>query len=278
MELAGIGVILTGATGGIGSALAVELTAAGADVLAIGRRRDALTELGRACPTPGRLHALVADITLADDRARIVAAARALPRPALLVHAAACGRFGLFADGSDAEAGRLFATNVLAPMALTRSLLPLLSRQPEAAVVAVGSTFGSIGFPGFAEYSASKFALRGLFEALAREHADDTVRFQWLSPRATETAFNTTQVQAFNRATGTAVDPPAIVAHELLQAIRAGRLRKQLGWPEKLFVRINGALPSLVDRALRKTLPLVRLHAAPSPPCPSTQEPSHETP
>lgn len=80
--------------------------------------------------------------------------------------------------------------NLTVPMLLVQALLPAFVRQPHAAMVAVGSTFGSIGFAGFAGYSASKFGLRGLFEALAREHAGTSVRFQYLSPRATATAFN----------------------------------------------------------------------------------------
>lgn len=263
MDLRDIDVVLTGASGGIGAALAEGFCAAGARVLAIGRREAALVALVQRCAAD-RITPLAADITCAADRERIHAAASALLRPRLLVHAAAAGAFGLFADATDAEAAALFDTNVLAPIALTRRLLPLLEAQPAAAVVAIGSTFGSIGYPGFAAYSASKFALRGLFEALSREYADRPLAFQWLAPRATDTGFNPPAVQALNRALGSAVDRPDAVAQQLLQMIRAGQRRRQLGWPERLFVRLNGLLPGLVDRGLRNALPKVRQHAAPT--------------
>jgi hypothetical protein len=52
------------------------------------------------------------------------------------------------------------------------------------------------------------------------------------------------------------------VAVQIVQALRAGTRRRQLGWPEKLFAWLNGAFPALVDRGLRAALPVVRVHAA----------------
>lgn len=98
-------------------------------------------------------------------------------------------------------------------------------------------------------------------EGLAREYADTPLRFQYLSPRATRTAFNTPQVEAMNREMKVAQDDPADVAAQLVAAIASGRRRMQIGWPEKLFARINGALPGLVDRNLAAQLPIVRRHA-----------------
>ena len=80
---------------------------------------------------------------------------------------------------------------LVAPMLLVHALLPVLGTHAPASVVVVGSTFGSLAFPGFAAYSASKSGLRGLTEALAREYADTPLRFQYLSPRAARTPFNT---------------------------------------------------------------------------------------
>lgn len=259
MELNGKTVVLTGATGGIGSALALELCAEGAHVIAIGRRPAALETLRqRAAGRPGRLQPLVADINCARDRARIAEVASA---PDALIHAAALGSFGLFVDSDAAEREALFQTNVLAPMALTQALLPALLKRPEARVLAVGSTFGSLAHPGFAAYSASKFALRGFIEALGREHADSGLVAQWIAPRATDTAFNPPNVVALNKALKTHVDAVEDVAAQIVQALRAGTRRRQLGWPEKLFAWLNGALPALVDRGLRAALPVVRAHA-----------------
>jgi hypothetical protein len=68
-------------------------------------------------------------------------------------------------------------------------------------------------------------------------------------------------VEAMNREMKVAEDDPADVAAQLVAAIASGRLRMQIGWPEKLFARINGALPGLVDRSLKSQLAIVRRYA-----------------
>ncbi|MBN6102480.1 SDR family oxidoreductase [Xanthomonas sp. CFBP 8703] len=262
MDLRGRSVVLTGASGGIGAALCDELVAAGTRVLAVGRDPLRLAQVASRHPQ-GQVLALPADLCNDSGRAQLLAAARALQAPpSLLLIAHAQSGFGLFAEQSEQELRRMLETNLLAPMLLVRALLPLLQAQPQAAVVAVGSTFGSLGFPGFAGYSASKFGLRGLFEALAREYADSHVRFQYLAPRATRTAFNTAQVDALNQELKVGADTPEQVARALREAIERGDRRLQIGWPEKLFARLNGALPGLVDRSLKAQLPVVRRHAA----------------
>lgn len=265
MDLNGRSVILTGASGGIGAALCDELVAAGACVLAVGRDPVRLAQVAGRHPQ-GRVLPLPLDLSTPAGRAQLLGAAGALPiRPSLLLIAHAQSGFGLFAEQSEQDLRQLLDTNLMAPMLLVRALLPLLQAQPQATVVAVGSTFGSLGFPGFAGYSASKFGLRGLFEALAREYADSHVRFQYLAPRATRTAFNTAQVDAMNQELKVGADTPERVARALRQAIERGDRRLQIGWPEKLFARLNGALPGLVDRSLKAQLPVVRRHAARAP-------------
>jgi short-subunit dehydrogenase len=91
------------------------------------------------------------------------------------------------------------------------------------------------------------------------------VRFQYLSPRATRTPMNSAAVDALNAELGTAVDDPGAVAAQVVAAIERGDRRRQFGFPEKLFARINGALPALVDRALAGKLAAIRRHARPAP-------------
>jgi short-subunit dehydrogenase len=259
ISLNGRTVVLTGASGGIGAALAAAMVDAGATVVAVGRdpvKLNAMVHRHR----PGAVVPVTADLCTAAGRAAVVVQASTLS-PSLLVIAHAQGAFGLFEDQAEAELSALVQTNLVAPMLLIRALLPALQAQADAAVVTVGSTFGALAFPGFAAYSASKFGLRGLIEALGREHAGGTVRFQYLAPRATRTAFNTPAVDALNAELKTAQDDPGHVAAQLLAAIRRGDRRRQLGWPEKLFARLNGVFPALIDRALRGQLSIVRRHA-----------------
>lgn len=278
LDLRGRTVVLTGASGGIGAALTAEFVAAGARVLAIGRDAARLQRVVQAHPQ-GAVVALAADVAEADGRADIVSRARA-ENVSMLVLAHAQAAFGLFEAQSDDALERMLQTNLTAPMLLIRALLPTLraqaSAQAPAAVVAVGSTFGALAFPGFAGYSASKYGLRGLIEGLHREYADAPIRFQYLAPRATRTDFNSPAVVAMNRELKTAEDAPEAVAAMLRAAIERGAARKQLGWPESLFVRLNALLPGFVDRNLKRQLPVVRRHAASS--APSASAPSSSVP
>lgn len=265
MDLARCNVLVTGATGGIGRATVAALASAGARVLATGRHQPALDAL-RNVADGGRVTPFAAELIHGPGRARLAAAARALPGGLqAIVHAAGAGEFGIFDAQHAGGIERLVDTNLVAPMLLTHELLPDLDRNAQAAVLVVGSTFGAIGHPGFASYSASKFGLRGWCEAMARERRGGRVRFLYLSPRATRTAFNPPALEAANRALGVATDPPERVAQAIVESLRRGRARHQLGMAERLFVRINALLPGLVDRAIARQLPTLLAYAHPGP-------------
>jgi short-subunit dehydrogenase len=259
MEISGRTVLLTGASGGIGRAMAQRLADAGARLLLGARDAERLASLAAGL-APGAL-TVAADIATASGRLALVEAARAAAVD-VVIHNAGIQEFGLF-DEQDPEAlQRQLELNLSAPMLLTRELLPLLQQRNEAALVFVGSTFGSIGYPGFATYCASKFGLRGFAETLRRELSDSGVHVHYLAPRATRTELNAPLVVALNAALGTAMDEPSVVAGELLALLaRARGSERFVGWPEKLFVRINGVLPRLVDAALAGKLSTVRRFA-----------------
>lgn len=272
MRLQGSVVVLTGATGGMGQAMVAALCQAGARVLLVGRQAEALHSLEQAFGA--QVTGLQADLRLAQDRASVVAAARQMPGFNLLVNAAGINHFGLFESMDDAAIADLIEINLTANLQLTRALLPLLKAAPQACVVNIGSTFGSIGYAGFSAYCASKFALRGFSQALRRELADTRVGVLYLAPRATDTEMNNAQVNAMNSALQVATDRPERVAAQLIKALERDLREVHLGWPERLFVRLNSLLPSLLDKALRRQLPTIQHFAkAPVPGTPVEQRP-----
>ena len=93
--------------------------------------------------------------------------------------------------------------------------------------------------------------MRGFSEALRRELADSQIKVLYIAPRATRTAMNSADVVAMNDELKVEMDDPQEVARQIVHAITAEREEFYLGWPEKLFVRLNGVLPRLVDQALR---------------------------
>ncbi|MBP8171610.1 MAG: short chain dehydrogenase, partial [Pseudomonas sp.] len=83
----------------------------------------------------------------------------------------------------------------------------------------------------------------------------------YIAPRATRTPMNSAQVVAMNDALNVAMDDPLAVAEQIVQALVGERQELYLGWPEKLFVRLNSLLPRVVDQALRKQLPIIQRFA-----------------
>ena len=190
---------------------------------------------------------------------RLVAAAlRHFGHIDMLINCAGVQNFGLFADEAALDTIQLMQTNAIAPMNLTRAVLPSMLRRNQGWIVNVGSIFGSIGFPCFASYSASKFALRGFSEALRRELTGSGIGVTYVAPRFTRTAFNRGSVTRMANALGMNQDEPESVAARVVAAIERGRRNAYLGWPEKLFVRINSLIPGLVDLPLRQQMAQMR--------------------
>ncbi|MGZ8273183.1 MAG: SDR family oxidoreductase [Burkholderiaceae bacterium] len=273
--------ILTGASGGIGAAIARAIAPHCTALVLVGRDKVRLEEVCNAVQRPGLYCRVVAcDLTTANGREALAKAAADIPQgPNLLINNAGTGEFGWFADQNDESIARILGVNALAPMLLTRRLLPLLQRQRAATVLNVGSIFGYLGYPGCATYSASKFALRGFSEALRRELADGPVRVVYFAPRATRTALNDTAINALNERLGTAVDSPERVAEALMRLLKRPVRERLLGMPERFFARVNQILPALVDSGLRKQLDIIRSHArrgVPRPAVPATSLQSSE--
>jgi short-subunit dehydrogenase len=252
-------ILITGASGGIGRELVAALLDEGAYVLLSGRGHAELTRVVESHAERDHAAVFAADIASASDRARLCDyALRWRGGVDILINNAAVNEFGFLATQSAESLDAAVAANLIAPIDLCRRLIPRLDLSDTAHIVNIGSVFGSIGFAGNCVYSATKFGLRGFSEALRRELADTNVRVHYFAPRATRTAFNSDLVDELNKALGNASDDPADVARDIVKALRDGELEFVLGWPEKLFARINALLPRLVDMALASKLPTIR--------------------
>ena len=259
MQLSDCRIVVTGASGGVGQALVETLCANGAHLLLVGRHTEGLEKLANRYP--GKVNVVAADIVERQGRDAVMAAARNFGGVNALINAAGINRFSMLEQHDEDAIAALVNLNVTATLQLTHRLLPMLLQQGRGMVVNLGSTFGSIGYPGFAAYCASKFALRGFSEALRRELADTQVKVLYIAPRATRTGMNAENVVAMNDELKVSMDEPLAVAAQVLEAIRTEREELYLGWPEKFFVKLNSLLPRLVDQSLRKQLPVIQRFA-----------------
>jgi short-subunit dehydrogenase len=248
-------VLITGAGSGIGRALSVEAAQRGMVVALCGRRETAL-EATSALLGPESQHLIIpADITNPQDRRRIVEIIndrwKALD---VLINNAGVVEGGAIEKFDDEAISRTFLTNVIAPMALTRDLMPLLVAAKPSRVVNIGSIFGDIAYPQFSGYSASKFALRGFSNALRREWKQTGIGVTYAAPRATRTD----AAVAFDELIANAnmsVDAPAHVARRIWRSVTSGHDSIYAPAPERIYVLIQRIFPQIIDWALSRQAP-----------------------
>jgi short-subunit dehydrogenase len=166
VQIAGARALVTGATGGIGGAIARALHARGAHVVLTGRREDLLEELRSSLGERAEL--VPGDLAERDGPARLAAAAGDVD---VLVANAALPASGRLEDFDPEDIDRALDVNLRAPMQLTRALLPAMLQRGRGHVVLVSSLSGKVASPRSGVYSATKFGLRG-FAAGLREDVE----------------------------------------------------------------------------------------------------------
>lgn len=257
MQLNTARVLLTGASGGLGNALAQQLVQQGAHVLLAGRDLAKLTALQQSLGAQTSI--ILADLTSTIGIQALQKAAADF-QTNVLINNAGVSAFGLLHQQNMAEVTQVLHTNLLAPIQLTHTLLPHLMAQPGATIVNIGSAFGSLPFPGFAAYSSAKAGLRGFSQSLRRELADTPVKVLHVSPRAIRTDLNSAAVNALNIALGNASDDPNLVAQRIVRALAQDHRDLAIGFPERLFAWLNGIAPRLIDLGLASKLATIKRH------------------
>ncbi|HEX2135414.1 MAG TPA: 3-oxoacyl-[acyl-carrier-protein] reductase [Microvirga sp.] len=180
-DLTGKKALVTGATGGIGGAIARALHAQGATVALSGTRRGALDEL--ASSLGERVHLVEANLADKDSvEALVPAAEAAMEGLDILVNNAGVTRDNLFMRMKDEEWDTVIAVNLTAAFRLSRAAVKGMMRRRYGRIVNIGSVVGSTGNPGQGNYAASKAGLVGMTKALAAEVASRNITVNCVAP------------------------------------------------------------------------------------------------
>jgi NADP-dependent 3-hydroxy acid dehydrogenase YdfG len=202
--------LITGATSGIGQAIAQTFIAAGAHIVAVGRRAERLSLLEHDATDRGvRCLSVVGDVR--DPATATTAVEQAIATFGtldILVNNAGIGRYGPFLDSSLDDYEAMMDTNMRSTYLFTRAAVPQMVTQQAGMILMVASQAGVTGFPNEAIYCATKFAQVGFAEALERELRPQGIRIGVLLPGGVKTEF----------AIGTGRTVDGVAASEMLEA------------------------------------------------------------
>lgn len=255
MNLQHKNILLTGASGGIGQAVAVGLAEKGARLWLVGRNADALVALQARLPQRDLHTVVVVDHYSDEDIQNLTKLFWGETRLDVLINNAGSNRFALFEEQSFSDIRQQIFANVELPLLLTRGLCHQFNAN--GIIMNIGSILGEIGHPGYSVYSATKAALYRFSEALGRELSSSGLSVLYIAPRATRTRFNTAAADALNQSLGNGSDTPEFVAQKIIRSLEKGQKRQRLGFSEKVFVKINALLPAIVDLALSKKMSVI---------------------
>lgn len=248
-RFSGQSIVVTGASTGIGQALASQLAEEGAHVFAAARNMQKLTVLQEA--SSGRITPIQTDIRDATQVHRLFGRVDEAGNGVdIVVNNAAHGHNNRIDQMDLEEINSVVSTNLLGAMYVTREALRRMLHQGKGHIAFVSSLAGRMAFPNLSVYSATKFGIEGLAEAMREELKGTSVITTVVRPGVTDTSFfAAANMQDFARSMEGKMQPADAVAQQIVEAIAAKREDATIG-PDKYFMPFLKHLPTRIARKL----------------------------
>jgi short-subunit dehydrogenase len=250
---------ITGASSGIGEALACAFAAAGARVVLSSRNVDRLKETASRCLNPDRHLVLPLDLSDPSNLGdQVRTALDTFGRIDILVNNGGVSQRSFAAETSLDTVRRILETNFFGPVALTGAVLPSMLEQGSGRIVIISSLVGKMGTPLRSAYAASKHALHGYFDSLRAEVQRKGIGVTIVCPGFIRTNISINALTADGSCHGLMDDAQAAgmpadeCASRILQAVAAGRDEVCIGGKELLAVHLRRFFPGLYNRLILK--------------------------
>lgn len=249
---------ITGASSGIGEALALAFAEAGARLILSGRSADRLQAVAARCGAQHPVDVVPLDLADVDSLPAVTEdVLRRHGRVDVMVHNAGVAHRDLVVATPLAIDRLLMATNYLGPVAITKALLPVMLAQGDGCFVVVTSMSGKYGGPRISAYAASKHALHGFFESLRSEIHGTGVQITMIVPGFIRTAITAHALTGSGEQYGRVLPlhergmTAESCARRILAAVAAGKEEALVGKSEILTVHLHRFFPRLLSWIVR---------------------------
>ena len=256
MDMTNKHIMITGATGGLGTALIKQLSTINCTITAIGRDRTILKDLqSQYNVTP-----LALDLTQSSSRKTLSDYVAKNPVD-ILINSAAILNIEEFATCPDSHIDDVVAINLTALMVTTRICLPsMLKKSTPCKVLNIASVGADLGLPYFTVYTATKFAVKGFTESLRRELGATNTDAVLIAPRAMKTPMMDEGAVALLRAMFSGMDDVDKIAKKIVEVIEKDRARMRVGLFERFGGLANAVMPWATDIMFRILTPIMKTH------------------
>jgi short-subunit dehydrogenase len=245
---------ITGASSGIGEALAVAWSREGATLVLSARNAAELERVRNACVDPAKHRVLPLDLM---DTKAIEAAAKDVPRVDVLVHSGGVSQRSFAAETDLATDRAIMDLNYFGTVALTKAVLPQMLARREGHIVPITSVIGYVAIPTRSAYAASKHALHGFFESLRAETAKDGIAITIVVPGYVRTRVSENALRGDGTRHGQLDEThakamlPEAAAVRIIDAVAKKKPEVRVGGKEIWAVLMRRFLPGLTRRILR---------------------------